>query len=66
MQNSNGQIEEHDWFSPDSDTELNSGELIPGGTVSGTITFQEPINDTGLILLYSDSIFSSKQLKIKL
>lgn len=66
MQNNNGQIDTHSWVSLDTDTRLNSGELASGGNVSGTIIFEEPIDDAGLILLYSDNIFSSKQIKIKL
>ena len=50
----------------DQDTALQSGELIPGGKVSGTITFEQPKDDTGLVLIYSDSIWSSNELKIHL
>lgn len=50
----------------DKDTSLQSGELIPGGKVTGTVTFEQPKGDTGLILIYNDNIWSSKELKIKL
>ena len=68
MQNSQGQQESITFSASvdNNDTELNSGELIPGGKVSGTIAFEQPINDEGLILIYSDSIWSSKEIKIKL
>lgn len=66
MQNSQGQQESTTFTMIDQDTALQSGELIPGGKISGTITFEEPIGDTGLTLIYSDSIWSSKELKIKL
>ena len=66
MQNSQGQQESMTFTTVDQDTSLQSGELIPGGKVSGTITFEQPKGDTGLVLIYSNSIWSSKELKIKL
>ena len=65
-ENSQGQQENMTFTTIDKDTSLQSGELIPGGTVSGTITFEQPINDVGLTLIYNDNIWSSKELKIKL
>lgn len=66
MQNSQGQQESMTFTTIDQDTALQSGELIPGGKVSGTITFEQPKDDTGLVLIYSDSIWSSNELKIHL
>lgn len=66
MQNSQGQQESMTFTTVDQDTSLQSGELIPGGKVTGTIAFEQPKGDTGLVLIYSDSIWSSKELKIKL
>lgn len=66
MQNSQGQQESMTFTIVDQDTSLKSGELIPGGKVSGTIAFEQSVGDTGLILIYNDSIWSSKELKIKL
>lgn len=66
LQNSQGQQENMTFTTIDQDTSLQSGELIPGGKISGTITFEQPKGDKGLILIYSDSIWSSKELKIKL
>ena len=66
MQNSQGQQESMTFTTVDQDTSLQSGELIPGGKVSGTIAFEQPKGDSGLILIYNDSIWSSKELKIKL
>ncbi len=66
MQNSQGQQENETFSTINNDTALQSGELIPGGKVSGTIIFEQPIGDTGLVLIYNDSIWSSKELKIKL
>lgn len=66
MQNSQGQQESMTFTTINQDTSLQSGELIPGGKVAGTIAFEQPKDDTGLILIYNDSIWSSKELKIKL
>lgn len=66
IQNSQGQQESMTFTTVDQDTSLQSGELIPGGKVSGTIVFEQPKGDSGLILIYNDSIWSSKELKIKL
>lgn len=66
IQNSQGQQENMTFTTVDQDTSLQSGELIPGGKVTGTIAFEQPKGDTGLILIYNDSIWSSKELKIKL
>ncbi len=66
MQNSQGQQESMTFTTIDKDTALNSGELIPGGKITGTITFEQPKEDTGLVLIYSDNIWSSKELKVKL
>lgn len=66
MQNSQGQQESMTFTTVDQDTSLQSGELIPGGKVSGTISFEQPKGDTGLMLIYNDNIWSSKELKIKL
>ncbi len=66
MQNSQGQQENQTITTIDKDTALHSGELIPGGKVSGTIVFEELKNDNGLMLIYNDSFWSSKELKIKL
>ncbi len=66
MQNSQGQQEDTTFTVIDNDTALHSGELIPGGKITGTVTFEEPIGDDGLVLIYNDNIWSSKELKINL
>ena len=66
LQNSQGQQESMTFTTIDKDTSLQSGELIPGGKVTGTVTFEQPKGDAGLILIYNDNIWSSKELKIKL
>lgn len=66
MQNSQGQITDQAFTTIDSDTALSSGNLASGGQVTGTITFEQPIDDKELILKYSNNIFSSKAVSIKL
>lgn len=64
MQNSQGQQEDKTISMVDQDTALLSGELTPGGTVSGTIVFEEPVNDNNLILIYQDNVWSNNMIKI--
>ncbi|MEY8000461.1 DUF4352 domain-containing protein [Clostridium sp. Mt-5] len=60
IQNSKGQIEDGTLSTVDQDTALKSGELAPGGEVEGTVIFEEPIGDKGMLLQYQDNIFSDK------
>jgi hypothetical protein len=57
MQNSKGQITDMGLTIVDQDTSLQSGDLAPNGEVEGTVTFEEPINDPELTLLYQPNIF---------
>ena len=58
MQNSQGQITDMSFTTVDQDTTLSSGELAPGGSVTGTIAFEQPANDPGLVLQYQDEVFA--------
>ncbi len=66
LQNSQGQQENITLSTENNDTALNHGELIENGSVSGTIIFEEPINDSNLTLVYQDNLWSNKSIKIKL
>lgn len=66
MANSQGQIQDMGFTTVDTDTHLQSGELAPGGSVSGTIAFEEPVGDTGLQLQYTPSFWSDKTIKVNL
>lgn len=59
MLNSKGQITDQAFTTIDSNTALSSGELAPGGEISGTIAFEQPKGDTGLKLQYTGNWFSS-------
>ena len=54
MQNSRGQLVDPD-FLFSVDPQLNSGSLVSDGEISGTISFEQPIGDTGLILNYYEN-----------
>lgn len=68
MENSNGQETDTTFTTIDSDTTLSSGDLNPGGTVEGTLAFEEPKGDQGLKLNYYDnSLFDDEAtFKIKI
>src|SRR5690625_5031090 len=66
MKNSNGQIEDPAFSIIDSDTALNSGELAPGGNVSGTMVFEQEIDDDQLQLIYEASFWSDKEIVFNL
>lgn len=57
MLNSQGQENEEALAIIDSDTNLGSGELIAGGSKTGTMIFEEDKNETSLKLLYYSDIF---------
>lgn len=59
MLNSKGQITDQTFTTVNTETALSSGELAPGGEISGTIAFEQPKGDTGLKLQYTGNWFSS-------
>lgn len=65
--NSQGQITRATLFSGEGqNTSLSSGSLASGGNVSGTVVFEEPIGDPGLVLIY-ESLFSlNKSIEVPL
>lgn len=58
MQNSKGQITDETITSIDSDTQLPSASLASKGEITGTLVFEQPINDTALVLKYRGSLLS--------
>lgn len=58
MVNSQGQEDNETFTIIDTDTNLGSGDLLAGGTKTGTIVFEEPKDETSLKLqYYSNSLF---------
>lgn len=66
MKNSQGQITTQAFTIVDSDSTLSSGELSEGGEISGTIAFEQPKDDAGLELQYTENMFTDKVIKFKL
>lgn len=64
MENSNGQ--ETDTAIVLNDSELESGDLNPGGHVEGTLTFEEPQGDEGLKLNYYDNMLFDEEAAFKI
>ena len=66
MQNSQGQITDQAFTTINNDTSLSSGKLAASGSVSGSIAFEQPTGDSGLVLKYKSNIFSNKEIQVKL
>lgn len=66
LQNSSGQVSDVTFTMIDEDTALNSGELVAGGTVKGSLTFEAPKNDKKLVLRYQPDFWSDKEIQIHL
>lgn len=66
MQNSQGVITDMTFWTSDRDTSLSSGELAPGGSITGTIPFEEPINDPELTLIYEGNFWDNSQIRFSL
>lgn len=62
MKNSNGQIEDQGLLMIDNDTALSSGELAPGGNVSGSLSFEQPVDDDGLQLIFEPGFWNTDQI----
>lgn len=66
ISNSHGQITDIGIVTVNLDTALNSGELAPGGKISGTLAFEQPKDDPKLQLQYQPSFWSAKTIKVNL
>lgn len=66
MQNSQGNITDTTLYTTDRDSDLSTGELAPGGTITGTLPFEEPINDSALTLIYEGNMWSASQIKFSM
>jgi len=67
MQNSQGQEENSTYIFVTTDTEIGSGDLLSNGVVEGTMAWEQPIADKGLMLNYYATMFDNKsvfQIKI--
>jgi hypothetical protein len=66
IQNSQGNITDTTFTTIDSDTSLSSGDLAPGGTVSGTLAFEAPVDDPELELIFEPSFWSADEVRVEL
>lgn len=66
VQDSNGKITDPAITFMELGDELDYGSLASGGQVTGSVVFEEPINDDGLILLYQPDWFDEETVKIKI
>ncbi|RWZ54447.1 DUF4352 domain-containing protein [Halobacillus fulvus] len=66
MSNSQGQIVEPAFTIVDSDTSLESGDLATGGSVTGTVAFEQPKDDQGLKLHYEPGFWSNDQITVNI
>lgn len=66
LQDSKGVIKDVASIAYGVDGALASGELAPGGEVTGFLVFEAPAGDTGLTLRYSPSFWSDKKIEVKL
>lgn len=64
--NGDGQKTDSTFTMDTQDTRLESGDLAPGGTVTGDLVFEAPAGDEGLYLIYTGNIFKTDGIKIKL
>jgi len=60
MQNSKGTEETYAFYTNKVYQELNSGDLVAGGSFEGFIAFEQPVGDKALKLNYYPSMFDSK------
>jgi hypothetical protein len=60
MENGKGTEETYTFYTNKVYEELNSGDLVAGGSYEGYIAFQQPIGDTALKLNYYPTMFDSK------
>ncbi|WP_165998432.1 DUF4352 domain-containing protein [Bacillus sp. Cs-700] len=66
MSNSKGQILQHSYSGIHEDTALHYGELAPGGTVEGTVLFEQPIDDKKLQLQYTVNFWRDRMIRVDL
>lgn len=65
IQNSQGQITSQTIYTGAKNS-LNSGELAPGGTITGEIPFETTKGDSDLTLIYEGNFWTDSKLKFKL
>jgi hypothetical protein len=65
VQDSNG-VQKTEAFVTSVENQLQSGNLAPGGKVTGNLAYEVPKGDTGLKLIFKPSFWSSKTVTVQL
>ena len=60
IRNSKGQVTDNTYISAIEKDKLDSGDLAPGGEAEGSMAFEVPKGDKGLVLQYTGNIFESE------
>mgnify|MGYP001001357318 CR=1 FL=1 len=60
IRNSKGQVTDNTYISAIEKDKLDSGDLTPGGEVEGSMAFEVPKGDKGLVLQYTGNLFESE------
>ncbi len=66
MQNSQGQILDGTYSSINEATALGDGNLAVGGSVTGTLIFEQPKDDKALSLIYTGNMFTTEGITFKI
>lgn len=66
MSNSKGQILQQSYSSIHEETALHYGELMPGGSVEGTVVFEQPQDDKKLQLQYTVNFWRARMIRVNL
>lgn len=65
IQDSNGALKS-EGFIIEVQNKLNSGNLAPGGKITGNLAYEVPKDDPGLKLVFKPNFWSNKQVTVKL
>ena len=60
IRNSKGQVTDNTYISAIEKDKLDSGDLAPGGEGEGSMAFEVPKGDKGLVLQYTGNLFESE------
>ena len=63
MSNSQGQLSDQAFTIVNTETSLGSGQLMSNGVVTGTVVFEQPIDDSALELIYKPSFWGNVTVK---
>ena len=65
VQTAEGQVLDHHWFNP-RDDDLESGDLVTGGKVTGTIVFEVPKEEGHQYILYKPNAWKPDRIVVQI